>query len=136
MFAASVNYGKIIFEYGSNTSNRPSFNSSNIIDVIIDHNNLTLKQNDSITFNTTISTQTFNCPVNLFLFAENRGAQGVNEKISMKLYDCKITNDNNSIVGNFIPVYDTVTQKYGMYDKVSQTFKGNLGTGNFTGGND
>lgn len=37
-----------------------------------------------------------------------------------------------SLVMDLVPVYDTETQKYGMYDNVSQTFIGNAGTGDFT----
>ena len=50
-----------------------------------------------------------------------------------KMFYLKIKKQN-SWVADYVPVYDTQTQKYGMYDRVSQTFKGNDGTGNFTGG--
>ena len=40
-----------------------------------------------------------------------------------------------SLVMDLVPVYDTETQKYGMYDNISKTFKGNDGTGDFKGGN-
>lgn len=36
-------------------------------------------------------------------------------------------------VRDFIPVYDTVTQKYGLYDRISNTFFGNSGTGDLKG---
>lgn len=36
-------------------------------------------------------------------------------------------------VRDFIPVYDTVTQKYGLYDRISNTFFGNSGTGDLEG---
>ena len=36
-------------------------------------------------------------------------------------------------VRDFIPVYDTVTQKYGLYDNISGTFFGNSGTGDLKG---
>ena len=52
-----------------------------------------------------------------------------------KMYYLKIKKQNSWVV-NYVPVYDTQTQKYGMYDMISQTFKGNDGTGDFTGGYD
>lgn len=51
-----------------------------------------------------------------------------------KMYYLKIKKQNSWVV-DYVPVYDTQTQKYGMYDMISQTFKGNDGTGDFTGGN-
>ena len=55
---------------------------------------------------------------------------------SSKIYGFQFGYSKNNLVIDLVPVYDTVTQKYGMYDKVSQTFKGNSGSGNFTGGKD
>lgn len=55
---------------------------------------------------------------------------------SSKIYEFQLGYTKNNLVIDLVPVYDTVTQKYGMYDRISQTFKGNLGTGNFAGGND
>lgn len=52
-----------------------------------------------------------------------------------KMYYLRIKKQNSWVV-NYVPVYDTQTQKYGMYDMISQTFKGNDGTGDFTGGYD
>jgi regulation of enolase protein 1 (concanavalin A-like superfamily) len=49
-----------------------------------------------------------------------------------KLYYCKLF-DNDTLVRNFIPVYDTITQKYGMWESVQRKFYGNDGTGDFGG---
>ncbi|MBO7713895.1 MAG: hypothetical protein J6S85_10025 [Methanobrevibacter sp.] len=49
-----------------------------------------------------------------------------------KVYYCQIY-DNNRLVRNFIPVYDTETQKYGMWESVQGKFYGNDGTGDFKG---
>lgn len=72
---------------------------------------------------------------NLFLFANNNTSSGASQYFKGKMKESQIY-INNELVADYVPVYDTVTQKYGMYDKVSQTFKGNLGSGNFSGGND
>lgn len=72
---------------------------------------------------------------NLFLFANNNISSGASQYFKGKMKESQIY-INNELVADYVPVYDTVTQKYGMYDKVSQTFKGNLGSGDFSGGND
>ena len=41
--------------------------------------------------------------------------------------------DNGRLVRNYIPVYDTETQKYGMWESVQGKFYGNDGTGDFKG---
>ena len=53
---------------------------------------------------------------------------------SCKVYSCEIRDyDNNRLLRNFIPVYDTLTQKYGMWESVQSKFYGNDGTGDFLG---
>lgn len=56
----------------------------------------------------------------------------------MKLYEFKLGSSPTSLVCDYVPVYDNVTSKYGVYDKISQTFKTNVGSSSysFTGGND
>jgi hypothetical protein len=49
-----------------------------------------------------------------------------------KIWYCQIY-DNGTLVRNFIPVYDTLTNKYGMWESVQRKFYGNDGTGDFTG---
>ena len=41
--------------------------------------------------------------------------------------------DNNVLVRDYVPVYDTVTQKYGLYDKVNSTFNISPNNIDFTG---
>ena len=41
--------------------------------------------------------------------------------------------ENNKMIFNFVPVYDTLTQKYGMWESVQGKFYGNDGTGDFKG---
>ena len=48
----------------------------------------------------------------------------------VKLYD------NNKLVRDLVPVKDILTNKYGMFDRVTNQFFGNSGTGDFTGGNE
>jgi len=41
--------------------------------------------------------------------------------------------DGTTLLRDYVPVYDTDTQKYGLYDKVTQSFYGSVNTNNFTG---
>lgn len=50
-----------------------------------------------------------------------------------RIYSCKLK-QNNTLVRDFIPVKDTINNVYGMWDRVTETFYGNAGTGAFTGG--
>lgn len=44
--------------------------------------------------------------------------------------------ESGVLVRDFVPVYDTLTSKYGMWDMVSGAFFGNDGNGTISGGND
>ena len=67
----------------------------------------------------------------IYLFAlNNQGSAGVLAKT--KMYYLQIY-DNGTLVRNFIPVYDTLTNKYGMWESVQGKFYGNDGTGDFKG---
>lgn len=46
---------------------------------------------------------------------------------TMRWYYVKIWGDGTTLSGDFVPVYDTVTQAGGMYDLVTNTFFGNDG---------
>lgn len=56
------------------------------------------------------------------------------ELTSAKIYNLKIYNEN-TLQRDFIPCYRNSDGEIGFYDKVSQTFFGNLGTGTFEKGN-
>ncbi len=53
-----------------------------------------------------------------------------------KIYGIKFYAPNGNEVRNYVPVYDTVSAKYGFYETIEGTFKGNEGTIAFSGGND
>lgn len=69
---------------------------------------------------------------NLYMFARKYG-DSIDVKTAGKIYYCKIW-QGNTLVRDFIPVKDVVNNVYGMYDRVTNTFFGNAGTGAFTGG--
>ncbi|MGN1207950.1 MAG: hypothetical protein ACI4TI_00580, partial [Christensenellales bacterium] len=47
-----------------------------------------------------------------------------------KMYSCKIY-ESGVLVRDFIPVFNTTTNKAGLFDKVTKQFFGNVGTGDF-----
>lgn len=70
---------------------------------------------------------------NSLIFGRKSTTGGV-ELRAMRISGFRIMNNNNLII-NFIPVKNTTTNEYGMYDTVSRQFFGNIsGEGAFTGG--
>lgn len=67
--------------------------------------------------------------LNIFLFKSNTT---VDFSAKCKNYSSMIKL-NGRTIRNFIPVYDTLTQKYGMWETVQRKFYGNDGTGDFGG---
>ena len=78
-----------------------------------------------------ISQGNFQSDYKLFLFCINRGSS-VDNKANMKLFSCQIY-DNGTLVRDYLPCLD----KDGvacLYDKVSETYFYNQGTGEFIAG--
>lgn len=70
--------------------------------------------------------------IDMFLFAWNTG-NNLQYSSQSKLYEYKLW-DGGVLVQDFVPVYDVVNDVYGLFDNVSQTFFGNVGSGRFSGG--
>lgn len=68
----------------------------------------------------------------LWLFGQNETGT-LKHPASAKIYSCKIYDNNNTLVRDFIPI-KTTTNIYGLWDKVNKVFYSNVGTGTFTGG--
>ena len=73
----------------------------------------------------------------LYLFATHdlvagTGDDKVNYYAQCKVRYCTIK-ENGVVKRNYIPVYDTETQKYGMWESVQGKFYGNAGAGDFKG---
>lgn len=76
--------------------------------------------------------------VNLSDFSNNKlimltQGTSLNYKYRGKIYYFKFY-ENNELVRDYIPVYNTITNSAGLYDKVEGKFYGNSGTGTFTEG--
>ena len=55
--------------------------------------------------------------------------------LNAKVYYVKVTDKSTGkLVRNFIPVYNTIIESYGLYDQENNEFYGNSGTGTFTPG--
>lgn len=74
---------------------------------------------------------TFQCSYNHVLFAQNNGGT-VGNYISAKLYSCQIY-ENDTLIRDFWPCYDPDGVAC-LYDKVSETYFYNKGTGEFIAG--
>lgn len=83
--------------------------------------------------NTTSNNQSFTCTTNALLFDRNGPETGGN-KLQGKIYYCKIWN-NNTLVRDFIPCYRKSDNKPGMFDMVNKVFYTNVGSNDFTVGN-
>ena len=80
------------------------------------------------TFETVNNTTLYNA----FIFGASTN-NSVEFPSKMKLYSCKITSNNN-VVRNFIPVKRILDNEICLYDKVTNTFFTNQGTGTFIAG--
>lgn len=74
---------------------------------------------------------TFTNALTMKLFAIDTNGTVDNRMFIGKIYYCKIL-DNGVLVRNFIPVLREADNEPGMYDRVSNTFFTNKGTGTFT----
>lgn len=78
------------------------------------------------------SAATFQTVYPLTIFALNRGGSITEYNNSLKIFSCKIY-DDETLIRDFIPVKDASGVAC-LYDKVSQTYFYNAGTGTFTSG--
>lgn len=80
----------------------------------------------------TATANTFQCPVNLWLFACNNNGAVMSATDNLKMYSCQIY-DNGTLVRDYIPCTNS-SGKAGLYDLVYGVFYGNAGTGVFAVG--
>jgi len=101
--------------------------------VVIDKNKnvQTIYDNGTVVGTTTNTSATFTTPNNLYLFACDQNGTAVGWS-AIRIYSCKIY-DNGTLVRDFIPVIDNNNTPC-MFDKVSNQFFYNQGTGSFIAG--
>lgn len=123
--------GKYAFSYQNDTGN--SISTGVAVNTTADHkiifNGKSKKyQIDNSAFALTSYTATNDGSQNMYLFAYHTASDTAGGKISMKLYYCKIY-DDDTLVRDYIPVIH-----YGipcLYDKVNKDYTYNAGTGEF-----
>lgn len=131
--AFDTSRNQIYFNANNNAEGGPKTYLLNIFNV--NNVNLNIVPTQNVIVETPIM-QNENCIIEnatqpIYLFAlNNRGAAVVFAKTKMYYYQIY---DNSSLIRNFIPVYDTETQKYGMWESVQRKFYGNAGIGDFKG---
>lgn len=79
------------------------------------------------------SSDAFSSNYSIFLFARNKNG-ALNDNAKARIYYTKIW-DGDTLVRDLVPVYNSIIDGYGMYDKVEHKFYGNSGSGQFTAGN-
>lgn len=110
------------------TENIYDFPSTKPFNIDIDGNSIII--NDGI--KNTVSSATFTSTHTLYIGDTNRANAAYRPISSIKIYNFKIYN-GNTLVRDFIPI-KTITNAYGLWDKVNKVFYPNAGTGTFTGG--
>lgn len=125
-----LNYNGGYWGYGFNsyvkTDIVANVNQKNVLELNFKNSRVFKANEDSVNISDTITNE---IPA-LFLFRQRTTSESVS--YSYKMYGCQIS-QGNSVIRNYIPVYDTLTQKYGMWETVQGKFYGNDGTGDFTG---
>lgn len=79
-------------------------------------------------------TVTGTSPKPLILFARTHDSN-VDEKANVRIYSCRIY-DGDTLIRDYVPVYNIYTGEPGLFDKANGKFYGNAGSGTFTKGPD
>lgn len=119
------NSSRFQFAYGGGWNGSYQSMDLNEHTAILNQNNQCLLDNNTLVTSSSISTS-LNTNVNGFLFNSNGGAWIPKAKI----FYCKIWNNNNELVRDFIPVLDSNNIPC-MLDRVTSSFFYNTGTGSF-----
>ena len=120
--------------YGNNTSeNFPKVENKRYL---FDKNkNHSIMYEENIQFyDHTFTEKTINSSFNMLLFGlNNNGTPSLSNLTKMKLYSCKIYDDDTPI-RDFVPCYRINDEEVGLYDTINNVFYTNQGTGVFTYG--
>lgn len=108
-------------------SSQNSVNVASVLNrIVIDKNKNVCRFGD---ISTTNSNETFQAPINLFLFAVNNNGEPEGRNFSGRLYSCQIY-DNDTLIRDYTPALDPDGVAC-LYDKVSGQYVYNSGTGSF-----
>lgn len=90
---------------------------------------------DNVEFGTDTINGAFNSVFDISLFARHNNTTSYSPYIAEKIYSAKFY-DGDTLIRDYIPVYNIYTGEAGLYDKVNNLFYGNKGSGTFTKGAD
>lgn len=132
LFIFNPSHTYILFRYGTDGGDYSDPELQNIVglDITIKADKNTLYYDNRVI--ESLEEQTFNCNNPLFLLAVNRYGSVDERMYSCKLYGTKIY-DNGTLIRDYIPALDE-NNVAALWDKVSQAFFYNQGTGSFTAG--
>ncbi len=137
MVFANIYYGGLTFSYGGSSSVLITLTANKLYKFVTTLRNgyQTLALDGANQGQTTKSGDLVN-DIPFYLFANNNNGTPTG-LCDARIYRCVIHNGNGITAPklcDLVPCLEEATGKYGMYDLVSNTFKGNQGTGDFTGG--
>lgn len=124
-YISITNSQKIYYNYTGNIQYNTTLNT-NRHQVIFDKN-LYL---DGVLVGTSNTTPTPYTSVNISLFTHNCNSGYCS---SAKIYSCKMSDQNGSLVRDFVPARRKSDNVVGLYDTVNEQFYTNAGTGEFIG---
>jgi len=107
-------------------------------DILTNENNWTNiemidNSDNSVVYDATVYKRIYSSAQNIYLFRDNTTSSGNAYPGVKKIYSFKFEKDGN-LVRDLVPCYRKSDNVAGMYDKVSGTFFGNKGTGEFVSG--
>lgn len=109
-----------------------SYYTSGKIKVDKNKNAIQIIYSDGTIQSTQTSYNTFSAPYTMYLFAIHRPSSAFNSDC-LRLCKCTIW-ENDVLIHDFVPCYKKVNNEAGMYDRITRSFFGNAGTGNFIKG--
>lgn len=137
-YIIGINYtSKNYIQYNTNTAIYTSDGSSSVLlntlmTVSLDNTKGRITYNNTNIDMTPIDTGSFSCPVNLYLGCLNDNGT-IKYAQAYKLYSCKIY-DGATLIRDYIPVKRKSDNAICLYDKISEEFFTNAGSGVFTAG--
>ena len=133
-------YGLKFGTYSAKTGGEAAVYGTQIDPSLVPNTKMTIELNDHIY----TTSNGYSLTIGTYYSSSYRGTikvfcvqgQSVNYQANMKLYEFKLGASPTSLVCDYVPVYDTVSSRYGVYNLIDDAFKPSATSTNFTGGND
>lgn len=133
-------YGLKFGTYSAKTGGEAAVYGTQIDPSLVPNTKMTIELNDHIY----TTSNGYSLTIGTYYSSSYRGTikvfcvqgRSLNYQANMKLYEFKLGASPTSLVCDYVPVYDTVGNKYGVYNLIDDTFKSSATSTNFTGGND